>query len=44
MAGTRLDVEAAASVAEPNATLHVTPGGHFLAHLCDRDIFDCLRR
>ncbi len=28
----------------PNATLHVMPGGHFLAHLYYRDIFDRLRR
>jgi pimeloyl-ACP methyl ester carboxylesterase len=28
----------------PNATLHLRPGGHFLAHLYYRDIFDGLRR
>jgi len=27
----------------PGATLHVQPGGHFLAHLYDRDIFESLR-
>ena len=28
----------------PDATLHLRPGGHFLAHLYYRDIFDGLRR
>lgn len=28
----------------PSATLHLMPGGHFLAHLYYRDIFDDLRR
>jgi pimeloyl-ACP methyl ester carboxylesterase len=28
----------------PDATMHLRPGGHFLAHLYYRDIFDGLRR
>jgi len=27
----------------PAATLHLEPGGHFLAHLYYREIFDALR-